>query len=62
MITLDTLGGAQWFSTLGLASSYWQVEVDSADREKTAFTTPNGLYQFHVMPLGYVMHQEHYNV
>ena len=48
--TLDTLGEAQWFSTLDLASGYWQVGVDPADREKTAFATPDGLYQFRVMP------------
>ena len=35
--TLDALHGAQWFSTLDLASGYWQVEVDPADRPKTAF-------------------------
>ena len=50
--TLDTLGGAQWFTTLDLASGYWQVEVAQADREKTAFATPDGLYQFRVMPFG----------
>ena len=50
--TLDTLGEAQWFSTLDLASGYWQVEMDPADREKTAFATPDGLYQFRVMPFG----------
>ena len=50
--TLDTLGEAQWFSTLDLASGYWQVGVDPADREKTAFATPDGLYQFRVMPFG----------
>ena len=50
--TLDTLGEAQWFSTLDLASGYWQVEVDPADREKTAFATPDALYQFRVMPFG----------
>ena len=50
--TLDALGGAQWFTTLDLASGYWQVEVNSADREKTAFATPDGLYQFRVMPFG----------
>jgi hypothetical protein len=47
--TLDTLGGAQWFTTLDFASGYWQVEVAQADREKTAFATPDGLCQFRVM-------------
>ena len=50
--TLDTLNSARWFSALDLASGYWQVEVDPADREKTAFTTPYGLFQFKVMPFG----------
>ena len=29
--TLDTLGAAQWFTTLDLASGYWQVELNPAD-------------------------------
>ncbi|KRZ56543.1 Retrovirus-related Pol polyprotein from transposon 17.6 [Trichinella nativa] len=37
--TLETLSGATWFSTLHLASGYWQVEVADGDKEKTAFTT-----------------------
>ena len=49
---LDTLAGSRWFSTLDLASGYWQVEMDPADREKTAFITPFGLHQFQVMPFG----------
>ena len=47
--TLDTLGGAQWFTTLDLAS---EVEVAQADCEKTAFAKPDRLYQFHVMAFG----------
>ena len=50
--TLDLLGGASYFSTLDLASGYWQVEVDPLDTEKTAFITPFGLHQFRVMPFG----------
>ena len=50
--TLDTLAGSRWFSTLDLISGYWQVEVDQEDREKTAFSTPEGLFEFTVMPFG----------
>ncbi|UYV67434.1 K02A2.6-like [Cordylochernes scorpioides] len=30
----------------------WTIEVDEKDREKTAFITPDGLYEFQVMPFG----------
>ena len=50
--TLDVLGSARWFSCLDLTSGYWQVEVAPEDREKTAFVTPYGLFQFRVMPFG----------
>ena len=32
--------GAQWFTSLNLASEYWQVGMDEKDKEKTAFITP----------------------
>ena len=50
--TLDTLSGACWFSFLDMVSGYWQVEVGEKDRDKTAFCTPYGLYEFNVMPFG----------
>lgn len=50
--TLDALSGSKWFSTLDLASGYWQVEVAPEDREKTAFCTQEGLFEFQMMPFG----------
>ena len=50
--SLDALGGASWFSTLDLASGYYQVELDEGDKEKTAFVTHEGVFQFNVMPFG----------
>ena len=51
-MTLDTLHGLKWFTTLDLLSGYWQVEMGAADKEKTAFCTTEGLFQFRVMPFG----------
>ena len=50
--TLDAPAGAKLFTTLDLASGYWQVEMDAADREKTVFTTRHGLFEFQVMAFG----------
>ena len=49
---LDTLGQAKYFTTLDLASGYWQVELEPNSRAKTAFTTHCGLYKFNRMPFG----------
>jgi hypothetical protein len=49
---LNTLKGSKWFSTLDLASGYWQVAMHPTDREKTAFVTRYGIYEFNVMPFG----------
>ena len=49
---LDSLTGAVLFSTLDLASGYWQVQMHPKDRDKTAFCTRYGLYQWRVIPFG----------
>lgn len=49
---LDKLGRAQYFTTLDLAKGYHQIVVKEEDREKTAFITPHGLYEFVRMPFG----------
>ena len=50
--SLDSLGGNNWFCTLDLQSGYWQIGMHPDDREKTAFTTHRGLFEFNVMPFG----------
>lgn len=50
--TLDALSGTQYFTTFDLRSGYWQIELDPSAREKTAFVTHNGPYEFLVMPFG----------
>ena len=51
--TFDALTGQKYFSSLDLASGYWQVPVAEEDRHKTAFVTPDGgFYEYVMMPFG----------
>ncbi|CAO3598875.1 unnamed protein product [Absidia cylindrospora] len=49
---LESIGQSSIFTKLDLASGYWQIPVRKGDMEKTALSTRNGVYQFHVMPFG----------
>ena len=49
---IDRVAGAPYITTLDLTKGYWQVPVAEKDCEKTAFTTPFGLFQFTRMPFG----------
>lgn len=51
---LDQLGGHKFFTSLDLASGYYQVPVDEESRPLTAFITAEGQYQFKKMPFGLV--------
>jgi hypothetical protein len=49
---LAAFNGSEYFSTFDCCSGYWQIPMTEADREKTAFITPDGLFEFNVMPFG----------
>ena len=50
---IDTLSGHHYFTTLDLASGYWQVPVEKSSQEKTTFVVPGGgHYEFLRLPFG----------
>ena len=49
---LDRLAGATCFSSLDLASGYWQVPVAEEHRHLTAFMANGELWEWNVMPFG----------
>lgn len=49
---LSSLSGCSVFSSLDLTSGFWQVPLDEQSKQKTAFQTSDGHYQFKVLPFG----------
>ena len=47
---LDQLGKARFFSTLDLATGYWQIQMAPEAQEKMAFVTRRGLYELPLLP------------
>ena len=49
--TLHCLNGAVWFTSLGLKSGYWQVEMEEDCIALTTFTIrPLGFHEYNRMP------------
>jgi hypothetical protein len=49
---LDRLSGSKVFTTLDLTAGYYQIAIDGESRLYTAFSTPDGHYQFTRLPMG----------
>ncbi len=49
---LDALDRNVWFSKLDANSAYWQIPVHPDSKEKTAFRTRRGLFEFNKLPFG----------
>jgi len=48
---LDNLIGARYFSKLDLTDGFWHIPIRIGDRNKTGFMTPDGLYQWKMLPM-----------
>ena len=49
---IDNIGQAKFVSKFDLLKGYWQVPLTQRAREISAFVTPDGLFQYTVMPFG----------
>ena len=49
---IDQLATAKIFTTLDMAWGYWQIAMHPDSIEKTAFITPDGHYEWLVLPFG----------
>jgi transposase InsO family protein len=50
--TLDKMAGAKYYSSFDLVAGYHQIEMAEVDRDKTAFISPYGLFQYRRLPFG----------
>lgn len=49
---MNRLAGNRFYTTLDLASGYYQIPLTEDSKSKTAFVTPDGQWEFNRMPFG----------
>ena len=49
---VDKVGNSKYVTKFDLLKGFWQVPLTDRAKEVSAFATPNGLYQYKVMPFG----------
>ncbi|PFX24909.1 Transposon Ty3-I Gag-Pol polyprotein [Stylophora pistillata] len=49
---IDKVGNARYVTKFDLLKGFWQVPLTERAKEISAFVTPDGLYQYKVMPFG----------
>lgn len=49
---IQRAAGHKFFAFLDLENGFWHIRMNDTDREKTAFVTPFGIYEWLVMPFG----------
>lgn len=49
---VESLAKCQYLTILDLTKVYWQIPLTNAAKEKTAFSVPEGLFQYKVLPSG----------
>ena len=49
---LEAMSGSSFFTTLDLTKGYHQMRLAEESKEITAFSSPKGLFQWKVLPMG----------
>ncbi len=49
---LEELGKSKYFTAIDLKSGYWEIKLSEDSIPKTAFSTPDGHYEFLRLPFG----------
>ena len=58
---IDRIGSAHYVSKIDLLKGYWQVPLTPMTKEISAFVTPEGFYQYKVMPFSMKMPPQHFS-